>query len=108
MSSRHSEGWQSTSWRLLVVIIAVLAIAFNVATRTSVPFAPSVAPTVHSNSPAQIHQHLNSDAGIWTPPVMLQVALEPSSHYSRIVPAGPPIPHVFVDESLANRPPPSC
>ncbi len=110
MSSRHSEGWQSTNsrWRLLVVAIAVLAIAFNVATRTRVSFASSAGPTLQSDAPVQIHQHLDTDAGIWSPPVLPVVILEPSSEYSRLAPAGPPIPHVLFEESLANRPPPFC
>jgi len=108
MSGRHSEGWQNTSWRLLVVVVAIQAIAFNIATRSSVPIAITTGTTVQSSSPFQIHQRLDNDAGIWAPPVLPIVSLEVSSEYPGIAPAGLPIPHVLFDESLANRPPPSC
>lgn len=96
------------SCRLLLVMVAILAIAFNVATRTSVPITVTSGTTVQSSSPYRVHQRLDSNAGIWAPPVLPIVSLEVSSEYPRIAPAGPPIPHVLFDESLANRPPPPC
>jgi len=42
------------------------------------------------------------------PPVAAVIIAEVVSLYPRIAPAGPPVPGLFFEETLYNRPPPAC
>jgi hypothetical protein len=93
--------------RWVVCALLVCALTVSLATRTSAPRAiPGTA--AQSEAPSAVRQHLDADAAEWSPPVLAVAIAEIVSFYPRIAPAGPPIPALFFEESLYNRPPPSC
>lgn len=110
MSLMQAERWQATSarWRGVVVFVCILAIGFSLATRTTVPQPAAAGTKAQAQLDSPGHQHLDGDAEVWLPPVVLVLLLEPSSSYPRIAPASPPVLSVFFEDALSNRPPPSC
>jgi hypothetical protein len=96
-----------SSCRLLVVSFAIFALTASVATRTSV-LTDSHGASVQSVSVQAMRQHLDGDAVRWVGPALLLTVLEAPSFYPRVAPAGPPLSSLVFDESLYNRPPPSC
>jgi hypothetical protein len=93
-----------------IVVIAVCAITVSVATRYCYAGSSSVyaTTTLHKHSsPQTARQRLSKDAATWIPPVFFPAILEVAAFYPRVAPAGPPIPSLFFEESLYNRPPPS-
>jgi len=98
---------QRPRWLVLVVALAICALTVSVATRSSVPtIFPGT--TVESQLSHSMRQHLDSDAVRWVPPVAAVIIAEVVSLYPRIAPAGPPVPGLFFEETLYNRPPPAC
>lgn len=104
-SSRPNR--QRPSWCVLVILLAIFALTASLATRTSVPtdFHDT---TVQSVSAQAMRQHLDGDAVQWVAPTPVLTLLQAPSFYPRVAPAGPPLSHLLFDESLYNRPPPSC
>jgi hypothetical protein len=98
---------QHLRWRVLVVVLAICGLTVSLSTRTFRLTFPHT-PTVHSGSAQAIRQHLDRDAAKWTSPVPISTTLPVPVFYPRFAPAGPPMPSVLFDESLSNRPPPSC
>ena len=98
---RHS------GWRVLVVGLAICALTVSLATRTFRLTIPQTL-TVQSGAAQATRQHLDRDAVKWVPPVPVFTTLQAPAFYPRFAPAGPPLPTVLFDESLSNRPPPSC
>lgn len=94
-------------WSLFVIFLAIFALTATLATRTSVPtdFHGTIA---QSASTQATRQHLDGDAIQWVAPTPVLTALQVPSFYPRFSPAGPPLPNLLFDESLYNRPPPSC
>jgi len=95
---------------VLVVFLAIVALTASLATRT---FSPTTSPgntsQVRSISAQGMRQHLDRDASRWMPPVLVTTTLQaPPVFYPRFAAAGPPLPNTLLDESLYNRPPPSC
>ena len=97
---------QRPRWYVLVIVVAIATLAVSLATRTST-FSIPQGVTAQSQSPQVMRQHLET-AAEWVPPVAPVVLSEVVSFYPRVSPAGPPIPSLLFDESLYNRPPPSC
>lgn len=98
---------QHQFWCLLVIVLAITALTCSLATRTF----PATTPHGVSAQSADSHdmrQHLDRDAVRWAPPVPVFSILQAPRFYPRVAPAGPPLPSVPFDESLSNRPPPSC
>jgi len=91
-----------------VIFLAILSLTLSLATRTSVPSASGSVVAAQSATPQAVRQHLDSDAAQWVPPVAPAALLEVISFYPRFSPAGPPIASLFFENSLYNRPPPSC
>ena len=94
----------------LVVILAVCSLAVSVATRyTAAPaHAGGATTTVEKHvAPEPGRQRLLQNAATWIPPVVCSVFFQVPLSYSRIVPAGPRIPTLLLEENLYNRPPPS-
>ena len=104
--SRHFTR-PHTRYYAFILFVAMFALAANVASRTSVPIA-SHGISVDSQSSKSIHQHMDNDGMEWAPPVAPIWIFEAVSFYPRISPAGPPIPSLFFETTLYNRPPPSC
>jgi hypothetical protein len=94
-------------WRILVVSLAICALTVSLATRTFRLTFPHSS-TVQSGAAQAMRQHLDRDAANWVPPVLVFTTLQAPQFYPRFAPAGPPLPTVLFDESLSNRPPPSC
>ena len=93
-----------------VVVIAVCALTVSVATRYCYAGSSSAyaTTTLHKHSSLQTaRQRLSKDAVTWIPPVFFPAILQAATFYPRIAPAGPPIPGLFFEKSLYNRPPPS-
>ena len=94
-------------WQLVVIILAICGMTVSLATRTfrlTIPHAV----TAHSAESHAVRQHMDRDAAQWAPPVAVLDALAVPVFYPRFAPAGPPLPSVLFDQSLSNRPPPSC
>jgi hypothetical protein len=94
-------------WLVLVVVLAICGLTVSLATRTFRLTIPHVVTAQNANSHA-IRQHMDRDAAQWAPPVPILSPLQVPVFYPRVAPAGPPIPSLLFDESLSNRPPPSC
>lgn len=100
--NRHSGVW-----RALLSVAAILALSASLGTRTfhvTIPHSVSV----QSDSTAAVHQNMDGDAFQWVAPVLVFSVLPAPSFYPRVAPAGPPLPSLNFDETLYNRPPPSC
>jgi hypothetical protein len=91
----------------LLVVLAICGLTISLTTRTfhfTIPHGIAA----KSESGQAVRQHLDRDGAKWVPPVLTFGVLQVSSFYPRVAPAGPPLPTVLSDESLYNRPPPSC
>jgi hypothetical protein len=92
-----------------IVVIAVCALTVSVATRYCYAGSSSAhaTTTLHKHSSPQTTQRLSKDAATWIPPVFFSANLQAATFYPRVALAGPPIPGLFFEKSLYNRPPPS-
>jgi hypothetical protein len=108
----HSEdlrlsNHQHPRWYVLVVIVAICGLTGSLATRTFRLTIPHGV-TAQSGDSQATRQHLDRDAAQWVPPAPVLSTQQAPVLYPRVAPDGPPIPSVLFDESLYNRPPPSC
>jgi hypothetical protein len=92
-------------WEVAVVVLAICGLTVSLATRTF-RTRVSTGAIVKSISGQPVRQHMDSDAAKWVPPVSMLTVLEVPVFYPRFAPAGPPLPRLFFEESLSNRPPP--
>lgn len=93
-----------------MVLLAICSLAVSVATRyTSAPADPDGATTSVRNhvAPEPGRQRLLQNAATWIPPVICSVIFQVPLSYSRVVPDGPRVPNLLLEENLYNRPPPS-
>jgi hypothetical protein len=109
LSSRDHEltKHQQPLWRVLVIVLAICGLTVSVATRTfrlTVPHGT----TVQSNSPHAMRQHLDRDAARWIPPIQSFPILPPPVFDPYVPSTRPSLQSALLDESLYNRPPPSC
>ncbi len=95
------------TWRRALVGAVMLALVVTLATRTLHLTIPHGV-TVQSGAAQAKRQHLDRDAVGWIPPTSVLTALRPPTFYLHVAPAGPPLGVLLLDESLCNRPPPSC
>ena len=101
-------GGSTLSWRGVLIGIVMLSLVVSLATRTFQQRIPQGV-TVHSNTAQATRQHMVRDAARWVPPVFIHIAQQAPVLYPHVAPAGPPIPALLlIEESLYNRPPPSC
>ena len=98
---------QHPRWRVLVIVLAICGLTVSLATRTFRLTIPHGVTAQSADSHA-MRQHMDRDAAQWAPPVPILGTLQAPVFYPRVAPAGPPMPSVLFDESLSNRPPPSC
>ena len=98
---------QHPRWRVCVMALAICGLTVSLATRTFRLTFPQT-PTAQSSSAQAMRQHLDRDASTWVPPVPILTTLQAPAFYPPVAPAGPPLPSVLFDQSLSNRPPPSC
>lgn len=92
-------------WYVIVIVLAICGLTVSLSTRT---FRLTSSRSLTGQSAQAIRQHMDRDAANWTSPVPVSTTLPVPVFYPRFAPAGPPMPSVFFDESLSNRPPPSC
>ncbi len=98
---------QNQGWRILVIVLALCGLTVSLATRTFRLTIPHGVTAESTDSQAK-RQHMNRDAVQWAPPVPILDTLQVPVFSPRVAPTGRPIPSVLFDESLFNRPPPSC
>jgi hypothetical protein len=99
-------GGETTARRALVGVL-MFSLVVTLATRTfhlSIPHGV----TVRSGAAQAMRQHLDRDAAPWVPPTPFFTNLEAPAFYPHVAPAGSPLGVLLLDESLYNRPPPSC
>ncbi len=92
-------------------MLGVCSLTLSLATRYYFPIDGSshtVKTFKTSVSPEANRQRLNKNAANWLPPVLVFTDLEAPNFYPKFAPAGPPIPNLFFEESLYNRPPPTA
>jgi|ERR1700690_228231 len=108
LPANHDEmTYRCPRWRVFIIVLAICGLSISLATRTfHVKILQGANVTSHSAVP--MRQHLNLDAMRWVAPVAVFIVFEAPSLYLHVLPAAPPLPSVFFDESLSNRPPPSC
>jgi hypothetical protein len=94
-------------WLVLVIVLAICGLTVSLATRTFRLTLPHGA-TVQSTDSHAMRQHMVRDAAQWGHPAPILSTQQIPVFYPRVAPAGPPIPSALFDESLSNRPPPSC
>jgi hypothetical protein len=98
--------WRLTGRRAFVCVL-MLSLVVSLATRTfHVPIPHGV--TVRSGAAQAMRQHMVRDAARWIPPTSVLTALRAPTFYPHVSPAGVPLGVLLLDESLYNRPPPSC
>ena len=95
------------SWRSVFVGIVMFSLIVSLATRTF-HLTSSQRVTVQSSAAQGMRQHMNRDATGFVPPVPVSSTFQPPTSYPYVAPAGPPLAVILLDESLYNRPPPSC
>lgn len=98
---------QHSRWYVLVIVLAICGLTGSLATRTF-RLTISAGITAQSVDSHAVRQHMDRDAVQWALPVPVLCDLQAPVFYPRFAPAGPPLPAVLFDESLSNRPPPSC
>ena len=64
--------------------------------------------TVQASAAVGMRQHLDRDAPQWLPPVLVFTTLQAPTFYPQVAPGGAPLGVLLLEDSLANRPPPSC
>ena len=92
-------------WEVAIVVLAICGLTVSLATRTF-RTRSSTGTIVKSVTQQPVRQHMDSDAAKWIPPVSTLTVLEVPVYYPRFAPAGPPLPRLYYEESLSNRPPP--
>ena len=85
----------------------MLCLVLSLATRTFRMTVPHGV-TVQSGVAHAVRQHLDRDAVGFARPVPVVATLQAPFFYPYVAPAGPPLGVLLLDESLSNRPPPSC
>lgn len=94
-------------WRVVLIAVAICALTVSLATRTfRLEIMHGV--SVSSGDAHAMRQHMDRDGAHWVPPVAVLTVLEVPAFYPYAAPAGPPLATVLFDNSLYNRPPPSC
>ena len=94
-------------WRVLIIVLAICGLSISLATRTF-HLKTLQGTTVSSDSAQPMRQHLNRDAMQWVAPIPVFTVLQVPAFPLPVAPPASLLLSVFFDESLSNRPPPSC
>jgi len=94
-------------WRWALVGVVVFSLGMTLFTRT---FHVKIShnSTIESGESQAMRQHMDRDASRYAPPVAKVTVVQAPTFYPRVAPAGPPLPTLLLEESLYNRPPPTC
>jgi hypothetical protein len=94
-------------WRWALFTVVLFSLTASLVTRTfRLTFPHGV--TIKSGAAQAMRQHLNRDAARFAPPARIVSALPAPTFYPYVAPAGLPLAVLLLDQSLSNRPPPSC
>jgi hypothetical protein len=93
--------------RELLLLVVILALAASLATRFVYLSSSATVTSVKSASPDNHRQRLHQTGARWTAPVD-EFTVFVSSLNAHLPPPPPPLLVVHLDDSLYNRPPPSC
>lgn len=108
MICTHKSGTGKSRRSLFGIVgLLILSLVVSVATRTFHATGQSQT-HVSANSTSATRQHLDRDAFTWISPVLAATLLQAPTFYPLVAPAGPPVEALLLDQSLYNRPPPSC
>lgn len=107
LQNRGGAANPFSRWRVLLIILAICGLTVSLATRTFRLKTPHGISVTSGEAQAK-RQHMDRDAARWVPPVPIFAILQVPTFYPYAAPAGPPLASVLFDESLYNRPPPSC
>lgn len=104
----NCEDSRQRCWCAALILFAICTLTVSVATRYNVipGLRGSACSLQKHSSPETSRQRLMKSAATWVPPVVCSAVLVAPSAYPRLAPAAPPIPVLFFEESLYNRPPP--
>jgi len=100
------EGCRARLWRWALTVVVSLSLVIALATRFQAT-VPDTA-TVQSSASQTVRQHMNQDAVRWAVPLLQLTVLQAPTFHPRVVPGGPSLPNLSVEENLYNRPPPAC
>jgi hypothetical protein len=102
------EDSRRKCWCAMVVLLAVSALTVSVATRYTFSDGASDRTTIlqKRSAPEPARQRLLKNAATWMPPVVCAAVRQLPRCYPRVALSGPPIPSMFFEQSLYNRPPP--
>lgn len=111
----HLNNLESVQRRrcwIAVVLLAVCSITISVATRYSVPGhdVNSKVTTVRNHldvDTEQVRQRLLNNAVSWMPPVAGSTILQQNESFAVLLSTGPPVPRLYFEQNLFNRPPPA-
>jgi hypothetical protein len=102
---------KSRRWHWLYSVIFFAAISLTVSVVTRYTFSSSA----HNHTVITVRSHSFCDHGrqrllkngaSWVAPVSTAEVFQAPVSYPRIAPSGPPIPCLFFEKNLYNRPPP--
>jgi len=106
MGTTQVEGCRARLWRWALIVLVLLSLVVALATRFQITVQDTV--TVQSIASRAMRQHMNQDAVPWVVPILPLTVLQAPTFHPRVVPAGPSLPSLSVEENLYNRPPPAC
>jgi hypothetical protein len=101
------ESRRTVSLHKALLCTLIFSLVVTLATRTFHLTIPRGV-TAQSKAAQAMRQHMDGDAAQWTPPVQILTTLQAPTFYPHVAPAGPPLGVLLLEESLYNRPPPSC
>jgi hypothetical protein len=90
-----------------IVGILLFSLVVTLATRNVRLDDPSGV-TVQASAAVGMRQHLDRDAPQWLPPVLVFTTLQAPTFYPQVAPGRATLGVLLLEDSLANRPPPSC
>jgi hypothetical protein len=100
------EGCRARWWRWALTALVLLSLVVALATRFQITVQDTV--TVQSSASRAMRQHMNQDAVRWVVPLLQLTVLQAPTFHPHVVPGGPFLPSLSVEENLYNRPPPAC
>jgi len=102
-----NPGRAGNRLRWAVMVFVIFSLVLTLGTRTFHLTIPHGV-TVQSGAAQGMRQHMNRDAVGFVPPVPVFAAFQAPTSYPYVAPAGPPLAVILLEQSLYNRPPPSC
>jgi hypothetical protein len=100
--SKHADLWFG-----LIAAAVMVALTASLATRFF-HVAESRGSTVHSDRSVSVRQHMDRDAMRWAAPTAQFAIYYSPIFYPWIGPTAPRVRMQLLEETLSNRPPPSC